>query len=109
MRVLLDECLPKRLAREFPGYEVRTVQQMGWSGISNDKPLSLIREQFDAFITVDSNLAYQQNFSALPVAVVVLQVPSNKIEDIRPRLPGLLATLAILEPGELRVVGGWPL
>jgi hypothetical protein len=106
MRVVLDECLPKRLTRELPGHEARTVQQMGWSGISNGKLLFLIRCQFDAFITVDSNLAYQQNLSTLPVAVVVLRAPSNKIEDLRPLLPILLATLAVIKPGELRVVGG---
>ena len=79
---------------------------MGWSGISNGKLLSLIRGQFGVFITVDSNLAYQQNLSALPVEVVVLRAPSNKMEDLRPLLPGLLATLAVLKLGELRVVGG---
>jgi predicted nuclease of predicted toxin-antitoxin system len=106
MRVVLDECLPKRLARELRGHEIRTVQQMGWSGISNGKLLSLIRGQFDALVTVDSNLAYEQNLSTLPVAVVVLRAPSNKIEDLRPLLPGLLAALASLKPCELRVVGG---
>lgn len=106
MRVLLDECLPKRLTRELRGHEARTVQQMGWSGISNGRLLSLIRGQFDALITVDSNLAFQQNLSTLPVAVVVLCAPSNKIEDIRPLLPSLLATLDSLKPCELRVVGG---
>jgi hypothetical protein len=79
---------------------------MGWSGISNGKLLSLIRGQFDALITVDSNLAFQQNLCILPVAVVVLRAPSNKIEDIRPLLAGLLATRASLKPCELRVVGG---
>ena len=106
MRVVLDECLPKRLTRELPGHEARTVQQMGWSGISNGKLLYLIRGQFDAFITVDSNLAYQQNLSVSPVAVVVLRAPSNKMEDLRPLLPRLLATLAVLKPGELSIVGG---
>jgi hypothetical protein len=105
MRVILDECLPKRLTRELPGHEARTVQQMGWSGISNGQLLSLIRGQFDAFITVDSNLAYQQNLANLPVAVVVLRAASNKIEDIRPLLPALLAALDFLNPCELRVVG----
>ena len=108
MRVLLDECLPKRLTRELAEHQACTVQQMGWSGISNGKLFSLIRGEFDAFITVDSNLAYQQNLSTLPVAVIVLRAPSNKIEDIRPLLPNLLSTLAILKPGELRVVGGSP-
>jgi hypothetical protein len=106
MRVILDECLPKRLTRELPGHDARTVQEMGWGGISNGQLLALLRGQFDAFITVDSNLAYQQNLSSLPVAVVVLRAPSNKIEDLRPLLPALLSTLAILKPGELRIVGG---
>ena len=106
MRVLLDECLPKRLIRELPGHEARTVQQMGWGGISNGKLLALMGGRFDAFITVDSNLAYQQNLSALPVAVVVLRAPSNKMEDLRPLLPSLLAALAALKPCELRVVVG---
>jgi predicted nuclease of predicted toxin-antitoxin system len=104
MRVVIDECLPKRLTRELPGHDARTVQEMGWSGISNGKLLSLLRGQFDAFITVDSNLAYQQNLSTLPVAVVVLRAPSNKIEDLRPLLPSLLLTLADIKPGEVRLV-----
>ena len=105
MRVVLDGCLPKRLTRELPGHNARTVQQMGWGGISNGMLLSLIRGQFDAFITVDSNLACQQNLSTLSVAVVVLRAPSNKIDDLRPLLPRLLATLAAIKPGELRIVG----
>jgi hypothetical protein len=79
---------------------------MGWSGISNGGLLSLIQGQFEVFITVDSNLAYQQNLSQLPVAVVVLKAASNKIENLRPLLPELLAALAVLKPGELRKVGG---
>lgn len=104
MRVILDECLPKRLTRELPGHEARTVQQMDWSGISNGRLLSLIGEQFDIFLTVDSNLAFQQNLAALPVAVVVLRARSHKIEDLRPLLPLLLDALAVIKPGELRVV-----
>lgn len=84
----------------------RTVQQMGWSGILNGKLLALIGSRFDAFITMDSNLAFQQNLETLPVAVVVLRARSNKTEDLRPLLPALLSTLASLKPGELPVVGG---
>jgi len=105
MRVVLDECLPKRLTLELPGHDTVTVQQMGWSGISNGRLLALMRGQCDIFITVDSNLAYQQNLSALPIAVVVLRAASNKIEDLRPLLPALLLTLADIKPCELRIVG----
>ena len=105
MKVVLDECLPKRLTRELPGHEACTVQQMGWSGISNGELLGLIGQRFEAFITVDSNLAFQQNLNALPVAVIVLHAPSNKIEDLRPLLPRLLLALATIKPGELIVIG----
>jgi hypothetical protein len=35
MRILLDECLPKDLAREFSGHDVTTVPQAGWASVSN--------------------------------------------------------------------------
>ena len=106
MRIVLDECLPKRLARELAGHETKTVQQMGWSGINNGRLLGLLPQRCDVFITVDSNLAYQQNVRNLSYAIVVLRVPSNKIEDIRPLLPRLISTLAVIRPGELVVLGG---
>ena len=105
MRIVLDECLPKRLTRELPGHEIRTVQQMGWSGITNGKLLALLHHECEVFITVDNNLAYQQNLNNLPVAIIVLRASSNRIEDIRPLLPTLLATLGIIRKGELKIVG----
>lgn len=105
MRVVLDECLPRRLCRELAVHEVCTVQQMGWSGISNGRLLSLVGRQFDAFVTVDRHLAFQQNPNILPVAVVILRAASNKIEDLRPLLPQLLSTLAVIKRGELVVIG----
>ena len=106
MRVLLDECLPKRLTRELTGHEDQTVQQRGWSGISNGRLLALVAGNFDAFITVDSNLAYQQNLSSMAFAIIVLCVHSNKIEDIHPLLPRLLRTLSVIKPGEIRIIDG---
>ena len=41
MRVLLDECVPRRLAREFVGHEIRTVHEQGWTGLKNG---ALLRE-----------------------------------------------------------------
>ena len=59
MRVLLDECLPKDLARELPGHAVKTVPQAGWTSISNGKLLRLIADsgRFDAFLTMDKKPA----------------------------------------------------
>ena len=79
MRLLLDECVPARLRRSLPSHQVSKVVQEGWSGVKNGKLLALAATGFDAFITVDKNLSYQQNTSNLPVAVLVLD-PRMKIE-----------------------------
>ncbi len=96
MRILLDESLPKELKTELPGHKVRTVQEMGWSGVKNGELLVRAAAQFDVFITADQNLRYQQNLSALPLAIAVLVATSNRIEILRPLIPKLLSSLATL-------------
>jgi hypothetical protein len=66
MRVLLDECVSRPLKRELSGHVVSTVAEMKWKGIENGELLALIREAgFEAFLTVDQNLTYQQNLQPL--------------------------------------------
>ena len=67
MRLLLDESLPRRLGRYLPSHSVKTVVEMGWGGIKNGKLVALAAGQFDAFLTADKNLPYQQNPSTLPL------------------------------------------
>lgn len=60
MRILLDECLPKRLERNLVGHEARTVPEMGWVSTQNGELLALAEGAFDVFLTVDRNLSFQQ-------------------------------------------------
>lgn len=106
MRILLDESLPRPLTRLLPGHEVRTVAAMGWKGVRNSALLQLAAPDFDAFLTADQNLEHQQNLSALPIAVVILVAPTNRIESLRPLIPALLRTLETLAPRQLVHVGG---
>ena len=106
MRLLLDECVPKRLKRELPGHDARTVQDLGWAGITNGALLRLADGQFDALLTVDQGIEYQQNLSGLSISVVVMMAPSNDVDDLRPLLPGVEDALAKLRPGEIIRVGG---
>ena len=69
MRLLHDESLPARLRRSLGGHEVRTVVEMGWSGVRNGRLLALAGQDFDSFVTVDENLPYQQSLATRPVAV----------------------------------------
>lgn len=104
MRVLLDECLPRRLGLELTGHLVATVPQAGWAGISNGKLLALIAGNYDAFLTVDKNLPAQQKTAALPFGVVVLRAPSNQLSDLKPLVPQILAALTTLQPGSVVLV-----
>jgi hypothetical protein len=106
MRLLLDECVPKRLKRELLGHEVQTVQDMGWAGIKNGALLKLAEGRFDALLTVDQGIEYQQNLSGLKISVVVMRAASNDVDDLRPLLPGVEQALASVRTGETMRVGG---
>jgi len=104
MRVLLDECLPRRLGSELTGHVVSTVPQAGWAGISNGKLLTLIAGHYDAFLTVDKNLPAQQKTAALSFGVIVLRAPSSRLADLRQLVPQTLEALTTLQPGKIVIV-----
>jgi hypothetical protein len=99
MRVLLDECVPRGLRAELPGHEVTTVAEAGWAGVKNGALLQLAETRFDVLLTVDRNLEYQQSFSGLTIAVIVIDAPSNDITILRPLMRAVLGALAEPQPG----------
>jgi hypothetical protein len=105
VRLLLDESLPHDLARELVGHDVHTVVGEGWAGLQNGELLRRAHGTFDVFLTMDQNLPYQQNLRAVAVAVVLIRARSNRMADLRPLLPGMLATIAAAKPGEVHRVG----
>ena len=105
MRILLDECVDRRLAREIAGHEVATTQQQGWSGIDNGKLLKLAAAAFDVFLTVDRNLSFQQPVVDFDIAVVVLRASSNRIVDLKALVPELLEALPETKPGQVTWIG----
>ena len=96
MKLLLDESAPRRLASFFPdSFEVRTVQQMDWAGTTNGQLLHLAGiGGFDALVTVDRGFEYQQNVSELPIPVVILVAVRNRVQDLQPLVPGVIAVLS---------------
>ena len=105
MRVLLDECVPKRLRAELAGHTVATLVEEGWAGIKNGQLLSLSATKFDCFLTVDRNLQFQQNASALPIAVIVIRALDNRYASLVALMPKVREALASIEPGQLVTVG----
>lgn len=100
MKVLLDECVDRRLAQYIIGHQVHTVPRMGWAGKRNGELLSLAASQFDVFITVDRELPKQHNIAQYDLTVVILVAPSNRVADLEPLVPSLLVKLNSVQPGD---------
>src|SRR5262245_17466383 len=106
MRVLLDECLPRRLKKLLTGHDVQTVPEAGWAGKKNGELLALLAGRFEVFVTIDKNMVYQQNLTQVSFGVVVLSARSNRLADLEPLVPKVLDALRGLKPGQLVRVGG---
>ena len=105
MNVLLDECIDWRLSRDIVGHNVKTARQMGWTTIKNGELLALASEDFDVFVTVDRNLSMQQNLGSLSIVVIVLQAKTNRLTDLKPLVPSLLAAIKSAKPGIAKFIG----
>ena len=100
MRVLLDECMPRRFRRELHGHDVVTIRDMGWSGKQNGELLGLIVSAgIEVLITVDQNLRYQQNLAAYSIGLIVLIAKSNRLPDLLPLADAVRAALNSMIPG----------
>ncbi len=95
MKLLLDEQVPARLAREFPeNYDVHTVQKMGWASAKNGELLKLAAaEGWNALSSADKNMQYQQSSTELAIAVIVLAPVMNRLADLVPLVPTIITLL----------------
>ena len=102
MRILLDEQLPRQLARYLVSHDVRTVQQEAWAGLKNGELLTRAEAAgFSVFLTGDQNLEFQQNISKRGLGVVVLRAVSNALEDLLPLVPAVLSAIETVQPGQV--------
>jgi hypothetical protein len=102
VRILLDECVPRRVRDELPGHDVRTVPDMGWSGKKNGELLKLMVGQgFEVLLTVDKNLRHQQNLHAAGVGVMILVAATNRLADLVPLMLSARTAFALIGPGTI--------
>ena len=106
MRVLLDECVPRKLGRELTGHVVFTVTGRGWSGVKNGRLLELAEAEFDVFLTVDQNLKYQQNLTNLNIGIILLVARNNRLKTLLPLMLDVNRMLNEIKPGALIRIGG---
>ncbi|MDQ3130508.1 MAG: hypothetical protein M3Q99_07085 [Acidobacteriota bacterium] len=99
---LLDECLPRKLKREFVGHEVFTIDEAGFKGLKNGKLIQAAGEGgFEFLISVDKNIEHQQNKINLPLAVLVLSAKANRIESLLPLMAEASKALESIKIGEI--------
>ncbi len=106
MLVLLDESLPRAPAAELIGHNVSTLQGEGWAGAKNGDLLGRACERFDAPITMDRGLQHQQNLRFPGLRVVIVRASSNRMDDLKPLIGGILNALGSWSPGRVREVEG---
>jgi hypothetical protein len=104
VRVLVDNCVPRRLARHIDRHDVSTVFEMGWADLKNGALLDAMTGRFDALITVDTSMRFQQRLHDRSFALVLLRAQSNRLTDLLPLIPALLEALDDIRPGEIREV-----
>jgi predicted nuclease of predicted toxin-antitoxin system len=104
MKLLLDENLPKRLKSDLMNHEVYTSAEMNWAGVTNGKLLELlVANSFDALLTFDKNLQYQQNFKRYSISVLVLTA-SDRYQTLKPLMEKVKQLLVgDLSPGPIEV------
>jgi hypothetical protein len=99
VRVLLDESLPSGLKGLLQGLDVTTVPERGWRGVKNGDLLDQASREFDVFLTADQNLEYQQNLSAVGIAIVVLVAATNRLDAYKPMVDRIRQALETARPG----------
>jgi hypothetical protein len=96
--------VPRQLAKELAAFEVKTVRDMGWTGVKNGALIDLAQGSFEAIFTVDRDFGgtYQ---APLPIGVVVLEVGSTYPLLLRPHMPAVAIALQSVRAGQVIRVG----
>ena len=105
MKIILDECLPRRLLRDLPDHAVTTVPRQGWAGVTNGALFKRVEPEFDIFITMDSNIVHQQNLAGLHICLIILHGANSRYETLQPLLPRIQDAISQANPGSIFHIG----
>ena len=101
-RVLLDENLPRPLAKLITTDEIEviSVHDMGWAEQKNGELIrSMVQEGFKYLLTADKNLKNQQNLEAYPVKLVLLRTYDNRLKTLSPHLVLIRQSILHMDEG----------
>lgn len=106
MKVLLDECVPRRFKRSLVDHDCHTVPKAGFAGKKNGELLSLAEASgLEVFLTVDHGIPYQQNLGGRKIAILLVRAKSNQLIALLPLAEACLRCLESIEAGKVKSVG----
>jgi hypothetical protein len=102
MRILIDECVDERFRNALRGHDCQTARYAGLAGLENGELLTAAEAAgFEAFLTVDQGIEYEQNLIPRKLAIIILRAKSNRLKDLLPLASICLARIKSLEPGKV--------
>ena len=108
MRVLLDNCIPRRLAALLDGIDVMPAVDIGWAALTDRDLLDAMAGRYDVLVTVDRGIHRQQRLHDRPIAIILLRARTNRLADLAPLIPALRSALGQMILGKVHEIGGPP-
>ncbi|MGD0790171.1 MAG: DUF5615 family PIN-like protein [Terriglobales bacterium] len=106
MKVLLDECLPRKLKDRFASHDCYTVPEAMLGGKKNGELLAIAESQgFEIFLTMDRGLEYEQNLTGRQIGVIIFRAKSNRLVDLTPLVEACLIQMRAIKPGQIARIG----
>jgi predicted nuclease of predicted toxin-antitoxin system len=106
MKLLFDECIPRRFKESFPHHDCRTTSEVGWTGKKNGELLALAEQAgFEVLLTIDRGMEYQQNLKRRNIAIILIRTKSSRLADLLPLIPEILNCFSSIKAGDLTKVG----
>ena len=104
MKVLIDECLDHKIRFILPGHDAVSVEWAGLKGVRNGELLRRANLSFDALVTADQGLPYEQDLKGLNLIVVVLQLGTTQAKKLQPYIHEIVRALEAAQPGTVSIV-----
>ena len=106
MKVLLDECIPRKFKRSLPSHECQTVPEAGFAGKTNGELISVAEKAgFEVLLTVDKGLAHEPNMAGRKIAVIIVRAKSNRLADLLTHAEACVAQIPSIQPGQIARIG----
>ncbi len=101
MNLLFDHNVPRQLRRHLRPHHVALTHELNWQGLQNGALLARAQQDFDAVITTDTNIEYQNQVVKFDLALIVLRGYSNAYRELAALVPEIMAALDTLQPGQV--------